>query len=134
MGINETKSKKLRRRAAIYLFLGSHVVSCMAVESLAWQDMYVTWKKAWRREMYFGEILGTLPILYLLRLQVVGSPVLKFNWVVIKNETQFVKMISEVCIKYCLNLFSLLSITPGCCAGAYSLSFLHLSDARDCMR
>lgn len=40
-------------------------------------------------------------------------------------------MVSEVCIVCCLNSFSLPSIITVCCAGAYSPSFLHLSDARD---
>ena len=102
------------------------------MESLAWQDIYMTWEKAWRN--VFWRNIRSPSILYLLELQAVGSAVLKFNCVVIKNETQFFKMISEVCIRYCLNLFSLLAVIPGCCATAYGLSFLHLSDARDCMR
>lgn len=96
MGIHEMKSKKLRR-TVIYLFWGSPVISCMAMESMHGMARYVhNLGKSLKKRNVFWRNIRNPSILYLLQLQVVGSPVLKCNWVLIKNETQFVKMISEL--------------------------------------
>lgn len=55
-------------------------------------------EKSLEKRNVFWRNIRNPSILYLLQLQVIGFLVLKFNWVVIKNETQLVKVISDVYI------------------------------------
>lgn len=90
-------------------------------------------KSSEKRNVFWRNIRKPL-ILYLLKLQVVGSSVLKCNWVVINNETQSVKII----IWSIYQVLPELILTSFCYHWllCWSLQFVIPSSiwTRDCMR